>query len=281
MSVSAISPISNSVIFTPANNVSAANDNAAAVNNANFALLLADSITSASDTGLSPDVTAATTQGDTSLLDIVDLSPDAQNILDAISGNPTNNVDITDTLPLTAAQQTQVNNIFQQFEGVPFSESVFVQIETELQNAGLSPEQLLIEQALSNMQPGQTLLDALNGILVTANNFNNTGVLLTAQEQQQELNTILSQFNGLAVTQNLFTTVLAELNAAGISPALALQNSLGYTDPNQALLNQIYAQNNSLNIAYSANNPEEEPIINGYTQQTLNFEHKKKLHDDT
>ncbi len=88
---------------------------------------------------------------------LLDLSPEARDYLNnsavsAVSG-----------FTLSKTQQSAIDAILQKYKDQPYTQDTFNQIQADLQQAGLSPDQLAQQQQVKDFNPTQTLINALSG----------------------------------------------------------------------------------------------------------------------
>lgn len=111
--------------------------------------------------------TGGTSSSILDVADFIDLSPEAQNLLDffsgaagGLTGNP---VLDNNGIILTDVQQAQISAIIAKFRDAPFSADTFHDIMQELKAAGLSPEQLAAQSEGSPLALSNIFLRALDG----------------------------------------------------------------------------------------------------------------------
>lgn len=92
------------------------------------------------------------------------LSPQAQQLL----GSSSSSSSVSSSFTLTNSQQDTIKNILKQFSGQPLTQDTYDKIQQALQKAGLSANQLMAQDEITNLASPQTLIDDLNGNINTA-----------------------------------------------------------------------------------------------------------------
>jgi hypothetical protein len=149
--------------------------------------------------------------------DLVDLSPEAQSYLAALGmGDPSGAGQDTGSgggFLLTPQQQQQIGDILAKYKDAPFTQDTYNQIQNDLKAAGLSPDQLALEDQMRTFNPTQILLDALDGVQTDPN----AGNFLSNNNEQGNADSYMQQI--VSQWQSLSTTAEAAPDAAG-GPAL-------------------------------------------------------------
>ncbi|MDX2074781.1 MAG: hypothetical protein SFX19_10550 [Alphaproteobacteria bacterium] len=101
---------------------------------------------------------ASTAAGESLSAYLLDLSPEAKDYLNSTLVSSTAN-----SFTLSQSQQKQIDAILQKYKDAPYTQETFEQIQADLQQAGLSPDQLAAQQQAKDFNPTQALIDALNG----------------------------------------------------------------------------------------------------------------------
>lgn len=103
-------------------------------------------------TTVSPSPTSAAS-------DTVTLSAEAQAYLDSISKPAAAK---TTGFTLNDRQKELLTSILAQYADAPFSQETYNLIQYDLQQAGLAPDQLALQEQVRAFSPSQSLMDALN-----------------------------------------------------------------------------------------------------------------------
>ena len=117
--------------------------------------------TASANSKAATQTTSATTTNNSLAAYLLDLSPDAQNYLNGLSDPSTHNSNAS--FVLTDAQQQKLTSILDKYKGQPYTQDTFNHIQMDLQQAGLSPDQLAQQQKMKDFNTTIVLLDALNG----------------------------------------------------------------------------------------------------------------------
>ena len=110
---------------------------------------------------------------------LLDLSPQARDYLNHSAVNA-----IASGFTLSQAQQSSIDTILQKYKDQPYTQDTFNQIQSDLQKAGLSPDQLASQQQVKDFNPTQTLINAMTGN--KSNNNDNALVLPQNNGSQYE-----------------------------------------------------------------------------------------------
>jgi len=97
------------------------------------------------------------------IADLIDLSPPAQSYLNWLNVNNGSSIVGSDGFILSAQQQDQISAIIAKYKDALFNIGTYNNIIRDLAAAGLSPDQLSVQDATRSVNLSQILLDALNG----------------------------------------------------------------------------------------------------------------------
>ncbi|MDE3059836.1 MAG: hypothetical protein KGJ06_02365 [Pseudomonadota bacterium] len=153
---------------------------------------------------------AAPQDSSAGISDLVDLSPQAQSILNQMNSGSTAAPGLNpgSGFVLSPQQQQQISAILAKYKDAPFTQDTYNQIQNDLKAAGLSPDQLSLEDQAKKFDPTQVLVDALNGINSPTDNnlFGNSSEQANASSYMQQ---IVSQW------RNISSTAGSAVTAAG------------------------------------------------------------------
>lgn len=115
---------------------------------------------------------------------LLDLSPQAQQVLAGLNGNTTPNNDSGSLgslfglggFLLTSDQQKQLSDILAKYKDAPYTQDTFNLIQGDLDAAGLSPQQLSLQDKLKSFNPVGLLIDALDGKDPNSSDSNSSGL---------------------------------------------------------------------------------------------------------
>lgn len=93
---------------------------------------------------------------------LLDLSPDAQKYLQNLSSGSGSNASANGFL-LTSAQKQQISDILAKYKDAPYTQATYESIQNDLKAAGLSPQQLSLQDQIRQFNPVSVLVDALSG----------------------------------------------------------------------------------------------------------------------
>jgi hypothetical protein len=134
--------------------------------------------------------------------DLVDLSPQAQSILNEFGNGGTDNGSASNGFILSTQQQQQIKAILAKYKDAPFTQDTYNNIQADLKAAGLSPDQLSIQDEIRSFNPTKVMIDALNGIDDSSDisNFgNNPAEQANANSYMQQ---IFNQWQNISTTAN-------------------------------------------------------------------------------
>jgi len=92
----------------------------------------------------------------------IDLSPAARSYLSG-SNAASSVLGNFDGFTLNQTQKDKIDSIIAKFADAPYTQETFNQIQAELQRAGLSPDQLAVQQQVKDFSTTQMLIEALGG----------------------------------------------------------------------------------------------------------------------
>ncbi|MBV8939088.1 MAG: hypothetical protein JO089_04540 [Alphaproteobacteria bacterium] len=134
--------------------------------------------------------------------DLVDLSPQAQSILGlgGAHGASASGSAAGTGFVLSTQQQQQISAILAKYKDAPMTQDTYNQIQNDLKAAGLSPDQLALQNQMRSFNPTQTLMNALDGIGDSSDSINagdnSTGQANAARYMQQ----IIRQWQSISTT---------------------------------------------------------------------------------
>jgi len=128
---------------------------------------------------------------------MLDLSPEAKSYMSATASASTG----VTSFSLSPQQQEKLDSILQQFKDEPYTQETFNKIQTELQKAGLSPDQLASIQQSKDFSPTQALIDALTGNFST-NPLNQTDATKYDSQKESFLEQLAAKFQKIAGTDD-------------------------------------------------------------------------------
>jgi hypothetical protein len=146
---------------------------------------------------------------------LLDLSPQAQGLLNGIGGTSSaaSAADIfgaNTNFLLSTQQQQQISSILAKYKNAPYTQDTFNQIQNDLNSAGLGPSILSMKDQTQSFDPSLVLIDALNGTATDSSSLLGSSTS-TAGEQTKSTNymqSIIKQW------QNISTTYQASSSAA-------------------------------------------------------------------
>lgn len=113
--------------------------------------------------------------------DVVDLSPQAQQVLANLKSGGGNDSTTTDSnFVLTKQQQQQLKDIIAKYKDAPFTQETYNQLQDDLEAAGLAPTQLAAEDQIRSFNPTTVLLNAMYG----TDNSADVSTVPSAEEEQ-------------------------------------------------------------------------------------------------
>ncbi len=143
---------------------------------------------------------------------LLNLSSDAQSYLASLgtsgttattaSGN-SDSSDSSDGFILSPTQQQQLSDIIAKYKNAPYTQDTFDQMQQDIDDAGLGPDQLNAEQHMRSVNPTQMLIDALNGQSDDLSSLTDTSS--DATRSSNYMNGILSQWQNISSTYSAST----------------------------------------------------------------------------
>jgi len=129
--------------------------------------------------------------------DTVSLSAEAQAYLASMQSPSAS----SSSFLLSDKQKAQIEAILAKYKDAPFTQDTYEQIQYELQQQGLSPEQLSLQEQIKSFSATQSLLDALNGVDSGEDAFSN---LFAKPADETKVNSYLTDI--VAQWQKISTT---------------------------------------------------------------------------
>lgn len=126
---------------------------------------LADALAGVNKTSNSPTGGAKSAVSSDDMSYLLSLSEEARNYLTSQAAKPADDSKDSDakSFILSIDQQQKLNQIIAKYKDAPFTQATFDAMLEELGDAGLAPDQMAAKDQMRQINPTQSLLDALNG----------------------------------------------------------------------------------------------------------------------
>lgn len=124
---------------------------------------------------------------------LLDLSPQARDYLNSNAVSA-----VSAGFTLSEPQQNMLDTILQKYKDQPYTQDTFNQIQNDLQQAGLSPDQLAAQQQVKDFSPTQVLIDALSGNKASADNGLQNDESKYDQQKQNFVKGLVDKFKKIA-----------------------------------------------------------------------------------
>jgi len=146
---------------------------------------------------------------------LLDLSPQAQQLLGSNSASASSASGTSTNFVLSQTQQTAIKNIIAQYKDAPLDQNTFNEIQSALQAAGLSPQTLGAEDQVQSFNSTNVLLQALSGNYTSVQ----TPGTDAANEQTKEAN-YMQSIVSIWKAENASTSSVSGTSSSGTVPAM-------------------------------------------------------------
>ncbi len=143
--------------------------------------------------------------------DIVDLSPEAQSYLDAVTNGQSSN------FTLSSTQLEKLNEILAKYKDAPYTQETFKKIEIDLEAAGLSPDQLAKQEQANAFNPVQTFIDIIAGKQTDITSADDVSAATEQAKSTNYLKQILQHWKNISTANQVANDVTNTANQDNVT----------------------------------------------------------------